>query len=249
MQNTFHSLISSKHGLFGFACLRHSYHIFFIQQLNAQKCTTAWTDEQREVSCHSIWCAPPSRGEPDGENPSPSTRRRKTFTIPAKELQTSTGEDIQPMGEIRRWTRYICLSSPESLCCHLLHQHYRITWRNVIKHCDIDIMSVTSMPMPFLSCAMWSRNYISFKTDYIAQILWHVFIVHTCIITCIITQQTRSVGPMLGWRWASVVDDGPTSAQHWANASCLLGTYMHNNMHTRCARSLKLKYIAYLFIE
>ena len=46
-------------------------------------------------------CTPPSRGEPDGGNLSPSTRRRKAFTIPAKEIQTSTGEDIQPMGEIR----------------------------------------------------------------------------------------------------------------------------------------------------
>ena len=36
-------------------------------------------------------------------------------------------------------------------------------------------------------------------------------------------QQTRGVGPMLSWCWASVVDDGPTPAQHWANALCLLG--------------------------
>ena len=35
-------------------------------------------------------------------------------------------------------------------------------------------------------------------------------------------QQTRGVGPMLSWRRASVVDNGPTSAQHWANATCLL---------------------------
>ena len=38
---------------------------------------------------------------------------------------------------------------------------------------------------------------------------------------------TRGVGQILGWCWASVVDDGPTSAQHWANASCLLGCYTH----------------------
>ena len=38
------------------------------------------------------------------------------------------------------------------------------------------------------------------------------------------TQQTPGVGPMLGWRWATVVDDGATSDQHWANDSCLLGT-------------------------
>ena len=38
------------------------------------------------------------------------------------------------------------------------------------------------------------------------------------------TQQTRYIGPMLCWCWASVVDDGPTSAQHWPNVSCLLGS-------------------------
>ena len=40
---------------------------------------------------------------------------------------------------------------------------------------------------------------------------------------------------MLGCCWASVVDDGPTPAQHWPNASCLLGYYhicsfMSNNI-------------------
>ena len=40
-----------------------------------------------------------------------------------------------------------------------------------------------------------------------------------------LSQQTRGVGPMLGWRWPIVYDAGPTSAQHWANASCLLGLY------------------------
>ena len=56
--------------------------------------------------------------------------------------------------------------------------------------------------------------------------------IHVCVhvnpsYVCIIyTQQTRGVGPMLGWCWASVVDDGPTSAQQLANASCLLGIYI-----------------------
>ena len=36
-------------------------------------------------------------------------------------------------------------------------------------------------------------------------------------------QQTRGAGPMLGWCWASVADDGPALAQHCARASCLLG--------------------------
>ena len=38
-----------------------------------------------------------------------------------------------------------------------------------------------------------------------------------------LSQQTRGAGPMLGWCWPIVCDAGPTSAQHWANASCLLG--------------------------
>ena len=28
---------------------------------------------------------------------------------------------------------------------------------------------------------------------------------------------------MLGWCWASIVDNGPKPAQHWVNASCFLG--------------------------
>ena len=35
-------------------------------------------------------------------------------------------------------------------------------------------------------------------------------------------QQAQCVGPMLARCWASVEDDGPTSAHHWANASFLL---------------------------
>ena len=38
-----------------------------------------------------------------------------------------------------------------------------------------------------------------------------------------ITQLCIAEKHELRWCWASVVDDGPTSAQHWANASCLLG--------------------------
>ena len=40
--------------------------------------------------------------------------------------------------------------------------------------------------------------------------------------------QTRGVGPMSGWRWTIVVEAGPTSAQHWANASYLLGSNLQN---------------------
>ena len=36
------------------------------------------------------------------------------------------------------------------------------------------------------------------------------------------SQKTRGVGTMLDWRWPIVYDAGPTSDQHWANASCLL---------------------------
>ena len=37
-------------------------------------------------------------------------------------------------------------------------------------------------------------------------------------------QQTLGVGPLLlVWCWASVVDGGPTSSQHWVNVACLLG--------------------------
>ena len=108
---------------------------FFVRGENLSSILTTWRQIRNTERSAAILlaCTPPSRGKPDGENPSPSTWRRKAFTIPAKEIQTGTGEDIQPMGKIHWWTRYICLSSSESLCCHLLHQHHRITWRNVIR--------------------------------------------------------------------------------------------------------------------
>ena len=37
------------------------------------------------------------------------------------------------------------------------------------------------------------------------------------------TQQTQCAEPMLGWCWPNVCDAGPTSDQHWANASWFLG--------------------------
>ena len=47
-----------------------------------------------------------------------------------------------------------------------------------------------------------------------------------------VTQQSQCpnkhhlhVDPMLGWCWPSVVDGGPTLAQHWVNVSCLMGAY------------------------
>ena len=38
-----------------------------------------------------------------------------------------------------------------------------------------------------------------------------------------VTQQTRHIDLMLVQCWASVVDGGPTLAQHWIDVSCLLG--------------------------
>ena len=35
-------------------------------------------------------------------------------------------------------------------------------------------------------------------------------------------QQTRDIGPMLDRCWTSVVDGGPTMAQHWFDFSCSL---------------------------
>ena len=48
-------------------------------------------------------------------------------------------------------------------------------------------------------------------------------VVYSFNLSATSAQQTRSVVPMMSWCWASVVDDGPTPAHHWANASCLLG--------------------------
>ena len=40
------------------------------------------------------------------------------------------------------------------------------------------------------------------------------------------TQQTRDVKPMLVLCWDSLVDDVPTSKQHWFNVPCLLGLWL-----------------------
>ena len=42
---------------------------------------------------------------------------------------------------------------------------------------------------------------------------------------CDISQQTRDIDPMLCQCWASVVDGGPTLAQHWVDVPCLLGYF------------------------
>ena len=39
----------------------------------------------------------------------------------------------------------------------------------------------------------------------------------------IFSSQTRDVEPMLVWCWPIIVDAGPTSTQHWLDASCLMG--------------------------
>ena len=35
--------------------------------------------------------------------------------------------------------------------------------------------------------------------------------------------QTQNVHPMLGYRWPTVIDAGPTLTNHWVNVSCLMG--------------------------
>ena len=67
----------------------------------------------------------------------------------------------------------------------------------------------------------------------------------------IIALQTQYAGPMLGWIWASVVDDGPMSVQHWANDSCLLGgLYLMNNNSPFSAKNVVIgqrKYCSCVF--
>ena len=41
---------------------------------------------------------------------------------------------------------------------------------------------------------------------------------------------TQDIDPMLGQRWTSVYNAGPTLPQHWINVSCLLG-YEHINVY------------------
>ena len=45
----------------------------------------------------------------------------------------------------------------------------------------------------------------------------------TCAAREIMCQQTRDSEPMMGQRWARVVDGGPTLAENWVIVSCLLG--------------------------
>ena len=49
---------------------------------------------------------------------------------------------------------------------------------------------------------------------------------HLLLVVGDASQQTGDVGPALVYCWATVVDDGPTANQRWANVSCLLVCYL-----------------------
>ena len=49
----------------------------------------------------------------------------------------------------------------------------------------------------------------------------------------IFSSQTRDVEPMLGWCWPSVADAGPTSTQHWLNASCRMTLHLGEATRTK----------------
>ena len=44
------------------------------------------------------------------------------------------------------------------------------------------------------------------------------------------SQQTRYIGPMFFYCWASVADDGQTLKQHWDDILCLLGYCSSGNV-------------------
>ena len=48
------------------------------------------------------------------------------------------------------------------------------------------------------------------------------------------TQKARGAGLMLGWSWPIVYEAGPISAQHWADASCLLGVRPCDHFYCFC---------------
>ena len=66
-------------------------------------------------------------------------------------------------------------------------------------------------------------NHSLFQRSVLVERLWCVWS-HKVLVRA---QQTRGIGPMFGWCWPIVYDAGPTSAQHWANTSCLLGSQIY----------------------
>ena len=70
------------------------------------------------------------------------------------------------------------------------------------------------------------------------------------MLISVYTQQTRGIGTMLDWCWASVVDDEPALDQQWANASCMLGTQSNLNVCPILVKiCLYLVNISFIFLK
>ena len=65
--------------------------------------------------------------------------------------------------------------------------------------------------------------------------VWHIkWDVINQSMSCIFTVYlARGVGSMLDWCLTSVIEDGPTPAEHWAKASCLLGGSVYPKSYSR----------------
>ena len=85
---------------------------------------------------------------------------------------------------------------------------------------------------PILQCK-GTQQYLFTYHAYNVSIYYHDYCLPLLIAA---SQLTRDIEPMLGWCWASVVDGGPTSAQHWLNVSCLLGLALQYLIQTLSAR-------------
>ena len=109
-----------------------------------------------------------------------------------------------------------------------IDQHYPHTGRTTLVFCVSSDDSFYDNDFSLPHRATHIKADSSIKT-YITSL--PVVLLHSAASFYGLSQQTRDVEPMLGRCWASVVDAGPTSTQHWFHVLflCLLLTQSVRN--------------------
>ena len=131
---------------------------------------------------------------------------------------------------------------------NLLKQTHSQTGKIYLCYLYISLVSPVSLSLRWL----W-HSLIAECTCICAHLIqW--FITQKCISAHLFQVAARKIFspceclPMLGWCWPIVYDAGPTSAQHLANPSCLLGLrgtqtagteitsfwWLHHSLHANC---------------
>ena len=85
----------------------------------------------------------------------------------------------------------------------------------------ISVGSVCCSASPGVTCLHYMTNI---KPTSVQRLVFAGFELMSYMVSAAhLSSQTRDVEPMLVWCWPIIVDAGPTSTQHWLDASCLMG--------------------------